>query len=197
MEISDLQRLRRTINQLLEIDDRNWELIAHNISYVNLKKGEKWIVEGKKENRIGFILDGNMRHYYTRDGEEKTTYFYFADHLVSAYFSALTNAPSKMSIQALTDCKLITFPYSLLTSLFDESKVWERFGRKLAEYLAIGLEERMVDLLVLSPKDRYLQLIQGNKRKIVEQIPQHYIADYLGVSPVSLSRIRKRIFSQR
>ncbi|HEY0356729.1 MAG TPA: Crp/Fnr family transcriptional regulator, partial [Flavisolibacter sp.] len=62
----------------------------------------------------------------------------------------------------------------------------------VAEYLAMGLEERMTGLLMLSPEERYRQLLQSNKQKILERIPQQYIASYLGITPVSLSRIRNR-----
>jgi hypothetical protein len=54
----------------------------------------------------------------------------------------------------------------------------------------------MTGLLMLSPEERYLQLIEGNKTKIVERIPQHYISSYLGITPVSLSRIRNRIIKK-
>jgi len=90
----------------------------------------------------------------------------------------------------------LSFPYKVLVSLYDESHAWERFGRILAEYLALGLEERMTELLMLSPEERYIKLIEGNKKKIIERIPQHYIANYLGITPVSLSRIRKRLTSK-
>ena len=54
----------------------------------------------------------------------------------------------------------------------------------------------MVDLLTLSPEQRYLQLLNSNKQKILERIPQHYIANYLGITPVSLSRIRNRMYKK-
>ena len=66
----------------------------------------------------------------------------------------------------------------------------------MAEYLAIGLEERMAGLLTMSPEERYLRLLEGNKQKIIERIPQHYIASYLGITAVSLSRIRKRLLEK-
>lgn len=137
-----------------------------------------------------------MRHYYTRDGEERTTYFYFENHLVGSYVSAVTGKPSLLTIEALTDSHLLAFSYQHLKSLYDESPQWERFGRMLAEYLAFGLEERMVGLLMFSPEERYVALLQGNKQKIMERIPQHYVANYLGITPVSLSRIRKRLLGK-
>jgi CRP-like cAMP-binding protein len=77
--------------------------------------------------------------------------------------------------------------------VYSQSAAWQTFGRLVAEYIAMGLEERMVSLLVQSPEERYRELLTGQKKKIIEQIPQQYIANYLGISPVSMSRIRKRL----
>jgi len=192
MDANHVRLLRNTIDQLVRITDDDWELLVPHLSFCHLNKGEYWINEGTKEHQIGFVLSGNMRHFYTDDGEEKTTYFYFENHLVSSYFSALTGQPSKLTIEALTNCQLLIFPYKVLMTLYDRSHLWERFGRKLAEYLVLGLEDRMAGLLILTPEQRYLQLLQENKR-IIERIPQHLIANYLGITPVSLSRIRGRI----
>lgn len=186
------QRLRLAIERFVKLTDEEWRLLEPSLEEVHLKKHSLFATEGKQAKDVGFLLDGNMRHYYARDSEEKTTYFYFENHLVAAYISCLTQSPSKLSIDALTDCHLLVFPYKALTELFAVSKTWSTFGRLLAEYLAIGFEERMVGLLLLSPEERYRELLQSNKQKIIERIPQHYIASYLGVTPVSLSRIRAR-----
>jgi CRP-like cAMP-binding protein len=193
MEAKDADSLRAAIQRFIPLTDDAWALLIPHLQYRTVSRGEKWINEGQHEQDIGLVLEGNMRHYYTRDGEEKTTYFYFENHLVSSYISAVTGKPSLLTIEALTDSHLLIFPYSRLKSLYDQSPTWERFGRLLAEYLAFGLEERMAGLLMLSPEERYLELLQGNKHKIIERIPQHYIANYLGITPVSLSRIRKRL----
>jgi CRP-like cAMP-binding protein len=193
MDTNHVTLLKDNINRLVQLTDQDWELLVPHLNYRHLAKGESWIDEGKKEQQIGFVLSGNMRHYYTHDGEEKTTYFYFENHLVSSYFSVLTGQPSRLTIEALTDCRLLVFPYKILVSLYDSSHLWERFGRKLAEYLVLGLEDRMAGLLILTPEQRYLELLQENKKKIIERIPQHLIANYLGITPVSLSRIRGRI----
>jgi CRP-like cAMP-binding protein len=87
----------------------------------------------------------------------------------------------------------LSFPYKVLLDLYRQSPAWQAFGRLIAEYIAMGLEERMVSLLLQSPEERYRELLGGSKKKIVEQIPQQYIANYLGITPVSMSRIRKRL----
>lgn len=193
LDPKDAHLLRSFIQRFVPLTDDAWSLLTPHLRYRTVSRGDKWIGEGQQEYDMGFVLEGNMRHYYTRDGEDKTTYFYFENHLVSSYFSAVSNKPSLLTIEALTDCRLLAFSYQHLKSLYDMSPAWERFGRVLAEYLASGLEDRMVGLLMLSPEERYVELLQGNKQKIIERIPQHYIANYLGITPVSLSRIRKRL----
>ena len=192
MEINGWPLLEAGLERLAKFSAEELDLIKPSLYTLHLKKGEDFATEGKVASLVGMVISGNLRHYYTKDGIERTTYFYFENHFISAYYSCLTGQPSKLTIQALTDCEVLVFPYKALTALFDQSHTWERFGRKMAEYLAIGLEERMITLLMMSPEERYHELIKGGKEKIIERIPQHYIASYLGITPVSLSRIRNR-----
>lgn len=184
--------LRAQIEKLSPIPDADWELLKSHISEKTIKKGGFMVREGEKGKDVGMILEGNMRHFYTRDGEERTTYFYFENAFVSAYISCITGTPSLVSIEALTDTTLLTFPYARMKELFATSIHWERFGRHIAEWAMMGLEDRMVGLLTQSPEERYTALLKSNKTKILERIPQHLIANYLGITPVSLSRIRNR-----
>lgn len=188
--------LRNAIEKFVALTDAEWDLLVPYLEIRKLKKHELFAEVGKVAQDVGFVLDGMMRHYYIHDGTEKTTYFYFENHLVASYFSCIHKQPSLLSIEALSDCTLIVFPYKALQDLFEKSMVWQKFGRLLAEYLASGLEDRMVGLLTLSPEERYMELIKGNKVKIIERIPQHYIANYLGLTPVSLSRIRNRVMNK-
>lgn len=188
--------LRNAIEKFVLLTDSEWDLLVPHLEIRKLKKHALFAEEGKVAQDVGFVLDGMMRHYYIHDGNEKTTYFYFENHLVASYFSCIHKQPSLLSIEALSDCTLIVFPYKALQDLFEQHMVWQKFGRLLAEYLASGLEDRMVGLLTLSPEERYMELIKGNKVKIIERIPQHYIANYLGLTPVSLSRIRNRVMNK-
>ena len=185
--------LRNNIEKFIKLSDEDWNLLLPHLETRKLKKHELLAEIGKVSNEVGFVLEGMLRHFYLKGGEEKTTYFYFENHFVTSYISCITKQPSQLSIEALSDCELIVFPYNILQELFEKNKTWQKFGRLVAEYIAIGLEERMVGLLMLSPEERYLELIKGNKIKIIERVPQHYIANYLGITPVSMSRIRNRV----
>ncbi len=188
--------LRTAIERFVKLTQEEWEMLLPCLKELELQKGELFAKEVARAHLVGFLLEGNMRHFYTKDGVEQTTYFYFEGHFVSSYISCITGKPSELTIEALTDCKLLTFSYTDMRKLFDVSHKWERFGRLIAEYLAIGLEERMADLLLLSPEERYIKLLEGGKQKIIERIPQQYISGYLGITPVSLSRIRQRLLKK-
>lgn len=198
---TDLQQasslLRKHIEAFVQLPDDDWELLLPHLSLDTLKKNQFFIQEGKKENRVGYVIDGMLRQFYTKDGEEKTTYFFFENHLVASYVSCITGKPSLVSIEALSRVVYLSFPYKILQELYEQSMSWQKFGRLIAEYLGIGLEERMVSLLLQSPEERYIDLLNSNKKKIIERIPQHYIANYLGITAVSMSRIRNRIVKNK
>ena len=193
--LEQIAAFRTKIKAFVSFPDQDWDLITEHLQFKSLRQHDFLIREGKQAYEIGFIVSGTLRQFYTRDGEEKTTYFYFENNFTGGYLSCITRQPSALSIQALADTAYISVPYQVLERLYANNFYWQEFGRKIAEYISIGLEERMAGLLILSPEERYLALLNSNKVKILERIPLQYIANYLGITPVSLSRIRKKIQS--
>lgn len=186
-------QLRQQISQLTPLSDEEWNRLVPHLTIVSLKKQQVFAQQGIVADRIGLVLDGTLRQFYTKDGDERTTYFFFTHQLTGAYMSCVTGRPSLVTIEALTPTTCVSFPYAVLQDLFDTCSGWQRFGRLLAEYLMVALEERMVSLLLLSPEERYLALLEGPHKELLQRVPQHYIANYLGITPVSMSRIRNRI----
>lgn len=183
--------LLRFVPALTEAD---WQPLAEALRPRQLARGEHFIRTGETRPELALLLHGACRLYYPRpDGEERTTYFFFENHLLGDYPGCLTGQPSQLSIQALTDTELVVFDYAVLRRLYDERPVYERFGRLVAEYHLLGTDARLVEQLLLSPEERYRALLASGKTKILERIPQHLVANYLGVTPVSLSRIRSRV----
>jgi CRP-like cAMP-binding protein len=134
-----------------------------------------------------------VRQFYIQDGEEKTTYFYIENNLMCSYISCVTGQTSLLTIEALTQFHILSFRYDILQQLYKLSRQWQLFGRLVAEYVASGLEERIVEILILNTEQRYQQLLKSNNQKIIERIPQHCISNYLDITAVSLSRIRNEM----
>ena len=186
-------RLRQHISHFAQLTDEEWNALVPHLSIVTLKKHQYLIQQGNVATQIGFVLEGLFRQFYTKDSEERTTYFFLEDGLVGAYMSCVTSRPSPVTIEAMSEVTYLYFPYAVIKSLFDQYPGWQLFGRRLAEYIMVALEERMAGLLLLSPEERYLDLLEGDQKSLLQRVPQHYIANYLGITPVSLSRIRNRI----
>ena len=177
-----------------ELTEADWLLLAETLQTEHLARGEHFVQAGEQRSALALMLSGSCRLYYPLpSGEERTTYFFFENHLLGDYAGCLTGQPSQFSIQALTDSELVVFDYAVLRRLYDERAVYGRFGRLLAEYLLLGTDARLTEQLLLSPEERYRALLASGKTKILERIPQHLVAHYLGITPVSLSRIRGRV----
>ena len=186
-------RLRQQISHFTVLTDTEWNALVPHLSIVAVKKQQCVAKQGVVATEVALVLDGLFRQFYTHDGNDRTTYFFFENQLIGAYMSCVTGRPSPVTIEALTDSTCIRFPYTVLTNLFTEYAGWQLFGRRLAEYIMVALEERMAGLLLLSPEERYLDLLEGSQKELLQRVPQHYIASYLGITPVSLSRIRNRV----
>lgn len=187
------EQLRKQIELFTQLSDEAWQTLLPHLEIKVFSKNDKLISEGQRAYEMGMVVEGMFRQYYIRDGEEKTTYFFFEQHFIGGYISCLSGKPSLLTIEALSEATVVLFPYEVLLGLYQQYPDWQMFGRKIAEYATMGLEERMVSLLTKSAEERYLELLSSNRQKILERIPQQYIANYLGITPESFSRIRHRL----
>ncbi|RYU76740.1 Crp/Fnr family transcriptional regulator [Hymenobacter persicinus] len=186
--------LRTYIQRFVPLTDAEWAALETSLQPRKLARKAHFARIGEPASDIALVVSGACRLYYVRpDGEEITTYFFFENHLMASYSSCLSGQPSRL---ALEPTELLVFPYARLRQLYDEFPVYERFGRLLAEYHLLGTDERMTELLLLSPEQRYQTLLASTKTKIMARIPQRYVASYLGITPVSLSRIRARMATE-
>jgi len=192
MSSETLQALRARIIRLSPLSDEDWEAFAPLPEVYTLSRGALFAEAGKRSSWAAFVVRGAFRQYYTVDGEERSTYFFFEGDLLCDYLGCIRRQPAQLSIEALEEAELLRFPYAALEELYAQRPAWGAFGRRLAEYLAAGLEERLVSVLTQRPEERYAALLSGHRQRILERIPQQYIASYLGITPVSLSRIRGR-----
>jgi CRP/FNR family transcriptional regulator, anaerobic regulatory protein len=158
-------------------------------------KKEFILAEGQVCDKIFFINSGCARDFFNINGEEKTLQFFFSDNWFTDYDSFLRGQPTLESLQAIEPCEVVHFKKSDLYKLYITNPVFERVGRVMAENAFIRLHSLTTMRTNQDPEERYLNLL-NQRPEVVEKIPQHYIASYLGLQPQSLSRIRKRIFDK-
>lgn len=184
--------IHKQLNEITEIplkEYRNFEDIFHRVSF---QKGEYWIHSGEKEQRVAIIQTGLFRMYYIGDNhEEYTKDFCRPGDFLAAYSSLLTQGPTFLNIQAMKDSETIVASYDKYLSLEKSNSCWEKLNKKIAEALFIKKERREKDLLLLSAQERYIGFMREYEN-ISDLIPQYQIASFLGISPVSLSRIKNK-----
>lgn len=190
-----LATYRQTMEKLITLTDEQWALISPCLRLERLQKKATWTKAGDICKSVGLIISGSVRLYHIKDGEEVTSYFCFENDWISSYKSFLKQQPGINYLEAMEDTLILTFTYQQLQqwqAMPQLSHTIDRFCRLIAEYLICCYEDRVASFILQTPEERYLQLLENDKN-LMQRIPQHYIANYLGITPVSLSRIRKRI----
>jgi CRP-like cAMP-binding protein len=151
--------------------------------------------EGKTSNECYFIIKGCIRCFYIKDGEEKTTEFYTEEQaVVPSVYGKKT--PSEYYIECLEDCIVGVGTPKLEAEMYQKFPQIESLNRALGEAIMAKYQESFAEFKMASPEERYLALLK-NRPDLIQRVPQHQIASYLGIKPESLSRIRKRIMNNK
>ena len=184
--------LVEAFNNLTPISEEEMEVFLSKAERVNFKKGEYFATPDLTCVHLAVLQSGIFRAYHIHDGKEVTDYFNTTvrNPLVSSFASFLSQQTAKEYVQALTDSELLLISYESLQELYVDYKSFERLGRLLAEKNYLMALERIESLQYHSATDRYAAFLKQYPM-LINQIPHHYIASYLGVTPESLSRIRK------
>jgi CRP-like cAMP-binding protein len=158
-----------------------------------LKAGDVYIAEGSTASRLGFIRKGLIRAYTIKsNGDDVTLMLRWENQFVASHDVIILNQPSRFIYQALEDTVLMELDYHRIEKLLDNNpKLSSHRNIFLLRMLAEALE-RMESFVLLTPEERYLQLMK-DKPDIFNRVHNKYLATLLGITPVSLSRIRKRI----
>lgn len=178
----------------LSIDEEKAFLQILEVKKFNKK--EFLLQEGKVCNKVSFINNGCMRLFYNVEGVENTVQFFFGDSWYTDYASFLTGQPTFENMQALETCEVVQFIKQDLYKLFDQFPIFDRVGRVFAENAFLSISQLNQMKTNEEPEVRYINLLK-RRPELIQQVPQHYIASYLGIKPETLSRIRKRILTSK
>ncbi len=155
-------------------------------------KGSSFFLrEGDAPDRVAYVGRGLFRVFFiTAGGEERTMAFRGVGRLLSGYTSSVERSPAAYSIQAVEDGVLYWLPLAAVDELMKRHRCWAELATRYAQLLFIEKERREREFLSLDAEARYAAFLTQYPG-LEERIPQYLVASFLGISPVTLSRIRR------
>ncbi|WP_051224350.1 Crp/Fnr family transcriptional regulator [Flavobacterium tegetincola] len=157
-----------------------------------LRKNEFLVREGEICSYFCFIESGILQHAISIDGEEKTTYLALRNSVTSSLNSFLFGKPSRKNVKAISDCRLWVIDLQGFKNLIEHNAAFHQFYYNLIEKQLCLIDDYRIDLLTLSPEERYNKLL-ATEPKLLQEVPLHYLSSFLGISSRHMSRIRKNI----
>ena len=163
--------------------------ISEISSIVSIKKNKDLQPIGHSCKTIYFINKGIARIYYFKDGIDITESFSFESNIIARVESLFTGKPSRKAIQILEDAEVVAINSGQLFKLYDTFPEIERLFRKIFEAAYVDTVNRIEGIQFHSAEERYKALI-NEAPNILQRVPLKHVASYLGITQVSLSRIR-------
>ncbi len=180
------------ITQLHPLSAREQATIASKLAYRELPARYRMVETGKKTHEFFFMLKGCARLFYEKDGEELTGFFFTENMFFGALHSFLAGTTSDQSVECLEDCAVAVIGRQALDEMYEEVPKLNIVFRKVLEQRLVHAQKVVASFILKNPEERYLDMLTENQG-LFNRIPQHMLATFLGITPVSLSRIRKRI----
>ncbi len=184
--------LKNCISSQISIDDRSLERIRTNFHTQKLNKGEYFLHAGELCRKMAFIESGFLRLYEVVAGKEVTFWIGSEGSFITSLSSFVFQSASYWNIQAITDCKLQVISRDDHFKLSREERKWLEFDNSLLASSFAKLEKKMFAHLHTTSNQRFESLMEDHP-ELFQQVPLQYIASMLGITPESLSRLRKNL----
>lgn len=169
------------------------QLVQEKFVLLDVPAQHRLVGIGQLATTLYFVNRGCLRFYYlTPEGQEITGFIFEEGGFAGVLESFFTQAPSNQVLETLEECELLALSYADLQHLYDLLPRMNVLVRKVLEQRMAYAQKVVASLILQSPEERYEALLQRQPR-LLQRVPQKVLATYLGITPVSLSRIRKRI----
>jgi CRP-like cAMP-binding protein len=193
MQIPNFTQLVAVVRSLTDPPDEELAKFTALFQPLTLKRGSFFVQAGDDPKTFAFLNAGIVRAYYADDsGNEYTQTFCAENEFTADYSSLLLNQPAKMFIQALEETNSFVANYADYIAMAKDHPCWRQLERRIAENLFIKREQRGCSLLMDDATTRYLNFSQQYPQW-EKRLKKRYVASYLGITPVALSRIRTQL----
>lgn len=188
------ENLKTVLSQHLKVEEDLFQNFTKQVTIKQLKKKEIWEREGKISHHMAFLNSGAMKECYSKNGNEFVNEFMLPGDFIGNYISYHQQLPSQTYSVATESCELFVISFSQFEKLAEENPDIAQVSQIVGQHKLFRLNERSQSLLLDSPEERYDKLI-STRPEVIERFPLYLIAEYLGIKPESLSRIRKKKIS--
>lgn len=186
-----LQQIQEVIGQMIQISKGELDGLLKDTQVKIFKKQEILNKPNAIPHEIFFINKGILRVVITdKEGVEHTIHFALENQFIADYASFIRKQTSIQLLQAIEEVEAVVLPRSAVEWGYEHLRQGDKLGRLIAEYYFIYQDNRIKNLYVRSPKERY-ETISEIFPNIQNRVPQHMIASYLGITSVHLSRLKK------
>lgn len=183
------------MSQFAPLTEAEIAFIFETITIRSYKAGKELLREGQLRNVCYFVLKGCVRQYYLVDGREKTTNFFTEGQPVTSSGFPFESTPSKSFLVCNEDCILIEGRAEEEQAFFEKMPRMETLNRMGVEMELQKSQDALTEFMLSTPEERYRNLLK-TRPELLDRVPQYQLASFLGVTPESLSRIRKRIMGR-
>jgi CRP-like cAMP-binding protein len=190
-----LDTLRQFIENYTSLPTVEWQQIFECCEKRIVEKDEIILQEGKICSHLYFVESGLLRFYITKEGNDITKFFTEAPYLFTSQASFNSQKPCTENIQALEKCIIWQISHKQTNELY-RLKSWTDFARKITQEVQFFTEEILEELQTETAELRYEKILK-NSPALLQRIPLKHLASYLGIAPQSLSRIRKKMTTQK
>ncbi len=182
------------ISKYIQLTEEEKNVILSLDIFRSVKKGTILLKEGQNSKESYFVLKGCIRTYYVLDGEEKTTAFYTEMDVLTPH-CVISKTPSEYYVNCLEDSIITISNSDMEAEVNSKFPKFETICRVLSEELLAKQQINFDEFKLSSPEQRYLNLLQ-KRPDLIQRVPQHQLASFLGIKPQSLSRLRARILEK-
>jgi CRP-like cAMP-binding protein len=186
-----MEQIKHVMKQMIHVSDKELNSFLSLTITKTFKRQEIISHPNVVPNEIFFIKKGIIRVLITdNEGNEHTIHFALENQFIADYSNFIQKKPSFYSLQTLEETEVIILPRAAIEWGYENLKNGQKMGRLIAEYYFIYQDDRIKNLYVRTPKQRY-DSISEVFPNIHNRAPQHMIASYLGITSIHLSRLKK------
>ena len=186
-----MTELEKYIQTYFGVANDELQSISSFFKPVQLSKNDYFLKTGKYAQQLGFVQSGIVREFVLVNEKEVTKWISTKGYFVVDLSSFVFNQTARWNIQALTDCELYVINSNQYHEIKNIIPRWTELEKLFIAKCFAVLEDRILTHLAMTAEERYLQLLQFNS-DLFHQVPLQYLASMLGMTPETLSRLRKK-----